>query len=83
LTTVNEKHRLHYRPNIKNNYSLYNLFYYTEENPRWNKKFVKAFDINNPEISDNIKVYFEKSKIKNEEPKFEYVGELRENNRKK
>ena len=82
LTTVNEKHRAHYRPNIKNNYSLYNLFYYVDENNRLNKKFVKAFDINNPEISDDIKVYFETSKKDSEERPFEFLGEIRANYRK-
>ena len=77
LTTVNEKHRVHYRPNIKNNYTLYNLFYYINEEQHTKKRLVKALDLNDLRISDNIKVYYEKSASKNEDPIFETLGEVR------
>jgi hypothetical protein len=77
LTTVNEKHRVHYRPNIKNNYSLYNLFYYINEDSSSRRKLVKAFKLGDTRISDNIKVYYEKANSKNEEPNYETLGKIR------
>jgi hypothetical protein len=81
LTTVNEKSRVYYRPNIQDNYSLYNLFYYTDDvQPYKRNKYLKAFYLENKEINDDLKVYYEKG-TKGEEPKYELVKDLRKQNK--
>jgi hypothetical protein len=77
LTIVNEKNRVHYRPNIRNNYQQYNLFYYVDENINSKLRKIKAFDLSDSTINDNIKIYFDKNKKEKNEISFETVGELR------
>lgn len=77
LTIINEKNRVHYRPNIRNNYQLYNLFYYVDENMNSKLRKIKAFDLSDSTINDNIKIYFDKNKKERNEISFETVGELR------
>jgi hypothetical protein len=62
LTTVNEKNRIHFRPNIKENFKKYNLFYYADDESldlKIKNREMKPFDLENPTLNDNIKVYYQ------------------------
>lgn len=68
LHTINEKNRIHYRPNIEK-HSDYNLFYYCEENfssmPIKNRK-IKGYDRNDKRVA-HINIVFGKKNDRREE----------------
>ena len=72
LNTVNEKNRIHYRPNLEID-SKFNLFIYDEEDPevvKFYKRKIKAFDKNDPS-NYNKKIYYL------EKGKFEFIKDLK------